>query len=126
MAVETLIVGSGVAATALTQRLLEKNPNASILILEAGRRVKTKDFALWENYLVTNKLPYEQFWDLNYPARDYPGENLSIGSTEIPLNQARVFAYGGSTLHWGGWAFRLKPEDFLLHSNTGNGGDWPI
>jgi len=126
MAVETLIVGSGVAATALTQRLLEKNPAASILILEAGRRVKTKDFALWENYLVANKLPYEQFWDLNYPARDYPGENLSVGATEVPLNQARVFAYGGSTLHWGGWAFRLKPEDFQLHSNTGKGGDWPF
>lgn len=126
MTIETLIIGSGVAATAIAQRLLEKDPRASILILEAGRRVKTKDFALWENYLVTGRLPYQQCWDLDYPQKDYPGENLSTGATGIPLAGARVFAYGGSTLHWGGWAFRLKPEDFRLRSNAGKGGDWPI
>src|ERR1700737_1020124 len=126
MPVDTVIIGSGVAATALAQRLLDKNPSASILILEAGSRVKTKDFALWENYLVTGRVAYEPFCDLDYPARDFAGENLSVGGTVIPLAGARVFAYGGSTLHWGGWAFRLKPEDFQLHSNTGKGGDWPL
>ena len=36
--------------------------------------------------------------------------------------------YGGSTVHWGGWSFRMKPEDFKLQSNTGikNTIDWPI
>ena len=126
MAVDTLIIGSGVAAAALAQRLLDKDPKASILVLEAGSRVKTKDFGLWENYLITGQLPYDRYKDLNYPQKDAAGENMSVGGTEIPLAGARVLTYGGSTIHWGGWSFRLKPEDFELHSRTGQAADWPI
>jgi choline dehydrogenase-like flavoprotein len=124
--VETLVIGSGVAATALTQRLLELNPRASILILEAGPRVKTKDFALWQNFLITGTTPYAPFEDYNYPTRDKPGENICVGATQMVISGGRVFNYGGSTMAWGGWAFRLKPEDFLLQSNTGEGLDWPF
>ena len=113
-------------ATAISQRLLEKNPLASILILEAGGRIKTKDFSVWEQYLITGRLPYEVCRDLDYPQRDAPGENASVGTTPIPLIGARLFVYGGSTMHWGGWSFRLKPEDFRLNSNAKEGGDWPI
>ncbi|HVR57303.1 MAG TPA: GMC family oxidoreductase [Pseudolabrys sp.] len=126
MKASTVIVGSGVAATAVAQTLLEKNPQASVLILEAGIRVKTKDYGLWEQYMLTRQTPYEQYTDLPYPQRDFTGENTSAGGTDMPLNGARVFAYGGSTLHWGGWSFRLKPEDFHLKSNTGHGIDWPF
>lgn len=126
MAVDTLIIGSGVAATALAQVLLTADANASILILEAGTRVKTKDFGLWENYLITGSLPYDAYKDMQYPQNDVPGENMSVGGTDLPLAGARVMTYGGSTIHWGGWSFRLKPEDFRLHSNTGTGVDWPF
>ncbi|MEA2572653.1 MAG: hypothetical protein QOI24_4654 [Acidobacteriota bacterium] len=126
MKVGTLFIGSGVAATAISQRLLKKDPNASILILEAGVRTKTMDFGLWENYVVTGQLPYQPYEDLVYPQRDNPGENASVGGTDIPLSGARVFTYGGSTMHWGGWSFRLKPEDFHLFSNTGQVIDWPF
>jgi choline dehydrogenase-like flavoprotein len=124
MKVDTLIVGTGVAATALTLRLLEKDPEKSILLLEAGTRLKTKDFGVWTNYVVTNKLPYDPTYDLDYPERDVPGENMSIGGTEMPLQAGRAFVYGGSTMVWGGWSFRLKPEDFYLKTNTGEGLDW--
>lgn len=124
MKVGTLIVGSGVAATAIVQRLLEKNPQASILLLEAGDRIKTMDFGVWQNYLLTGSLPYTPYDDLNYPQRDAPGENASVGGTELPLRGGRVFVYGGSTMHWGGWSFRLKPEDFQLKTNTGQALDW--
>ncbi|MGE0566300.1 MAG: hypothetical protein AB7O50_17510, partial [Pseudolabrys sp.] len=126
MTVGTIIVGSGVAATALAQTLLENDPASSILILDVGQRVKTKDFGIWENYLVTGQLPYSGSKDLPYPARETPGENENAGSREVPLEGARLFAYGGSTHHWGGWSFRLKPEDFRLKSNTGEGHDWPF
>jgi choline dehydrogenase-like flavoprotein len=126
VSVDTLIVGSGVAAAALAQRLLEANPTASILMLEAGTRVKTKDFGIWEHYLITGRLPYEGYRDLDYPQRDAAGENASIGRTLMPLYGARLFVYGGSTMHWGGWSFRLKPEDFHLKTNTGQGADWPF
>ncbi|MEW5757527.1 MAG: GMC family oxidoreductase [Pseudomonadota bacterium] len=126
MAVDTLIIGSGVAACALAQRILDRTPSSAILILEAGSLVRTKDFGLWENYLVTGRLPYDHYKDLPYPEKDKLGENASVGGTEVPLFGARVIAHGGSTIHWGGWSFRLKPEDFYLHSNTGHGFDWPI
>src|SRR5580704_12161576 len=126
MKADTVIIGSGVVAAAISQHLLEKNPSASILILEAGDRIKTKDFALWDQYLITGRLPYEVCRDLDYPQRDVSGENASVGTTPIPLVGARLFVYGGSTLHWGGWSFRLKPEDFRLNSLAQQAIDWPI
>jgi choline dehydrogenase-like flavoprotein len=123
---DTLIIGSGVAAAAISQRLLDHDANASILILEAGTRVKSMDGALWQEYVVNGNLPYTKYYDENYPERDDPGENMSVGKTVMPLNGARAFNYGGSTIHWGGWSFRLKPEDFQLYTNTGIGIDWPF
>ncbi|MFG1342935.1 GMC oxidoreductase [Xanthobacter autotrophicus] len=124
--VGTIIIGSGVAATALAQTLLEADPSSSIVILEAGRRVKTKDFALWQDYLLTRNLPYKTCEDLPYPAPQTRGENALVGgSLPVNLDGARLIAYGGSSLHWGGWSFRLKPEDFELRSRTGKGADWP-
>jgi choline dehydrogenase-like flavoprotein len=126
MSVDTLIIGSGVAAAAISTKLLAKNPQSSILMLEAGTKVKMRDAAIWQDYVVSGKLPYTQYWDDQYPQRDHPGENVDAGKTSIPLNGARVFTYGGSTIHWGGWSFRLKPEDFKLQSGTGRGIDWPF
>ena len=56
--VDVLIIGSGVAAASLSQRLLEKDPNRSILVLEAGIKVPMKDYKLYQDYLVTGKYPY--------------------------------------------------------------------
>lgn len=126
MGVGTIIIGSGVVAAAIAQRLLEKDENASIVILEAGQRVKLKDYALWTDYLLYKRSPYDNCRDLAFPAKEIPGENLNLGKTNMELRGARLFGYGGSTTHWGGWSFRLKPEDFHLRSNTGEGGDWPF
>jgi len=126
MGVGTIIIGSGVVAAAIAQRLLEKDENASIVILEAGQRVKLKDYGLWTDYLLYKRSPYDNCRDLAFPAKEVPGENLNLGKTNMELRGARLFGYGGSTTHWGGWSFRLKPEDFHLRSNTGEGGDWPF
>jgi choline dehydrogenase-like flavoprotein len=127
---DVLIIGSGIAAAAIANRLLEADSKRDILILEAGTKVKMQDQALWADFMVSgasySKLPYYKYNDLNYPERDQPGENLNIGSTVVPLAGSRVMTYGGSTIHWGGWTFRLKPEDFKLKTNTGQGIDWPI
>ncbi len=126
MKVETLIIGSGVAATVVANRLLAQDSKASILLLEAGKKVKMQDAAIWQDYVVSGKLPYTQYYDLPYPERDSKGENVNAGQTTMPLNGARAFTYGGSTIHWGGWSFRLKPEDFRLRSNAGHNLDWPF
>lgn len=133
--VETLIIGSGVAAAACAQRLLQSDPKASILILEAGTSVPMQDFKIWENFLITGReLPYDQYRDKPFADRDHSGENSRIGDAPIELAGARVMAMGGSTHHWGGWSFRLKPEDFTLRSNVAGIDpsavkdciDWPI
>lgn len=128
--VDTLIIGSGVAGAAISQKILSDNPQASILMLEAGTRVKMKDFGKFQQYILNGSLPYTWCQDEDYPDRDEhkAGENASTGGTKMPLQGSRLMIYGGSTVHWGGWSFRLKPEDFRLKSNTNksNSIDWPI
>jgi len=125
MKIETIIIGSGVAGAALASRLLQENPNASILMLEAGSRVEMKNFADYQGYVVNGQTPYGFCQDYNYPDRDKEGENTSTDKN-LALRGSRLLMYGGSTVHWGGWSFRLKPEDFKLASLTGQGIDWPI
>jgi len=123
---DIVIIGSGIAAAALSQRLLKNNPKASILILEAGQSVKMQDSAIWQDLLVSGKLPYTKYQDLPYPTRNTPGQNRSAGRDVLPVDGSRVMTFGGTTIHWAGWSFRLKPEDFKLYTNTGHGIDWPI
>ncbi len=115
--VDYLLIGSGVAASTIAKRLLKKDPNASILMLEAGDFIPARDRGLWWNYVTTHQLPYDYTYDK-------PGANPSIGNTHWEMNKTRVTAYGGTTMHWGGWSLRMKPEDFFLYTNTGEGGDW--
>ena len=130
MTIDTLIIGSGVVAAAISQRLLSARPDMSILILEAGQKVKLQDQRLWQDFVVNglsySKLPYAKYNDLPFPDRDQQGENVNIGSTVVPLSGSRVITYGGSTIHWGGWSFRLKREDFRMKTNTDTGIDWPF
>src|SRR5260370_29476401 len=104
MKVDIVITGSGVAAAALAWKILRADSSASILVLEAGKKMKMRDFAIFQDYLVTNVEPYSAYWDRRYQERDQRGENLNAGSTEVPLYGARLTMYGGSTVHWGGWS----------------------
>lgn len=126
MRADIIIVGSGVAAAAVAQRILQVRPTTEIAIIEAGAKVKMRDFALYQNYVATGGLPYQEFYDLPAPARGKPGENRFTGSLEMSLEGSRLMMYGGSTVHWDGYSFRFKPEDFRLYSNTGQGIDWPF
>ncbi len=116
---DTVIVGSGVAGITVAKQLLERNRSASILMLEAGPEVEAKNRRYWWDYVVNDRKPYAFTYD-------QPGENRSIGNTNYLIEGTRVNAYGGSTMHWGGWCLRYKPEDFELYSRTGEGGDWPF
>lgn len=133
---DILIIGSGVAASAVAHKILQENPGRHITLLEAGTKVKMRDFAMHQHFLVTGKLPYDFCHDLPYPSKDTSGENENLGSTLLPLEGSRAMMYGGTTMHWGGWCFRLKPEDFKLKSKVEdkigalegsyNLIDWPI
>lgn len=114
-----VFIGSGVAAITVSKRLLEHNPGASILMLDAGPKVEAKGRRYWWDYLIFDRKPYDFCYDI-------PGENETVGDIDWGYNSSRVMAYGGSTVHWGAWAVRYKPEDFNLYSNTEEGADWPI
>lgn len=113
-----VIIGSGVAGSALATSLLESDADTSILMLEAGPVVPMRDRRSWWDYVLSYEKPYTQCYD-------FPGDNESVGLTPWISEGARMMVYGGTTVHWGGWAMRFKPEDFHLKTNTGGGGDWP-
>ncbi len=116
---EYVIVGSGVAGASVATRLLEANRSTSILMLEAGPEVEAKNRRFWWDYVILDRKPYAFTYD-------QPGEATSIGNIHWDFVENRVLAYGGSTLHWGGWSLRFKPEDFELCKRTGEGGDWLV
>jgi choline dehydrogenase-like flavoprotein len=116
---EYILVGAGVAAATLAKRLLEKNHNTSILVLEAGPIIPAKNRRYWWDYVVLDRKPYAYTYD-------QPNEYETLGNVTWDFRENRVTAYGGSTLHWGGWSLRHKPEDFHLYDNTGEGANWPF
>lgn len=116
---EYILIGSGVAAVTVAERLLAANPATSITILEAGKRYPSQDRRAWWDYVMTGTAVY-------HPAADAPNEYSVDSNVKWDCDDNRLIAYGGSTLHWGGWSLRFKPEDFHLRSNTGLGADWPF
>ena len=120
---EYVLVGSGVAGSTVAKRILEHDRAASILILEAGPQVAAKNRRYWWDYVVNANGKESKAYDFT---TDQKGESVSDGNTKFEVEGSRVMLYGGSTVHWGGWCLRFKPEDFKLFSNTGLGGDWPF
>ena len=120
-----IIVGSGVAATLICDRLLEANPLAAILLLEAGGRIPSRDRRSWWDLVLDRKAPYAFTYD-DDGAKSEAQESFSTGNTLWVFKESRVRAFGGSTMHWGGWALRFKEEDFNCRARTGRGADWPF
>lgn len=118
-ATKFLIIGSGVAGGLLAERLLAGG-QGPVTMLEAGAPVVMGDARHWIDHVTTGALPYEN-------AEDRPEDFDAEGEQPWYIAGGRLFARGGSTLHWGGWCPRMKPEDFELQSRVGTGGlDWPI
>ncbi len=134
---EYIIIGSGVAGATIAKLILENNRTRSILMLEAGPRVKSKDRRFWWDLAVKSifdqdkpiyeYLPYSWTYDqkgeysVNKVKNDQGEERDSWY-----FGDQRVIAWGGSTMHWGGWSLRFKPEDFEMFSRTKTGIDWPF
>jgi choline dehydrogenase-like flavoprotein len=119
---DVLIVGSGVVGGLIAEKLLERGVGF-ITMLEAGPDVKMRDRRTWLDVVMAGeeKLPYKHLTDTK---EDY--EATGVQPWQIEWG-GRLLARGGSTLHWGGWCPRLKPEDFQLKSLIGKGGlDWPF
>ena len=107
------IIGGGISAAMLAQKLSELRPGISINIVEAGRRL----FDL-ENRMENRRR------SLAYGENAWPGDFIEdqAGAGII----SRTMAVGGSAMHWGGTCNRFSEEDLRLKSMYGLYVDWPL
>ena len=116
---EVLIVGSGVAGGLIAEHLLAAGVGP-VTMLEAGSHLAMRDRRSWLDFVTAGTLPYSGL-------SDQAGDYEAAGAQPWQIEGGRLIARGGSTLHWGGWCPRMKPEDFELESRIGGGGlDWPF
>ncbi len=107
------IIGGGISAALLAQKLAELRPGASIIVVEAGARLF--DF---ENRMARRERM------LHYGENAWRGDAISDMSADGIVS--RTMAVGGSAMHWGGVTNRFSVEDLRLKSLYGLATDWPL
>lgn len=110
---DVVIVGGGITAAMVAQKLSELKPNLSIIVVEAGRRLFDSE----------NRFAYRER-ALEYGENQWPGDVVADQSARGVIS--RAMAVGGSALHWGGVCNRFSEEDLRLKSMYGLAVDWPI
>ena len=108
--VDAVIVGTGAGGAPLLARLAQAG--LKVVALEAGPNFSPARFAFDET------LADEIYWT---------EERLSGGSNPeaFGANNSGT-GVGGSTLHWGAFVPRADARDLRLHTETGEGADWPM
>lgn len=109
---DVLIVGSGITAALLAEKLCEER-EANITVVEAGD----------ETVPLAERAARRQRF-LDYGENPWPSDH--IDGTEVPGIQSRSMGVGGLAMHWGAVTPRFSPEDFRIRSIFGVGDDWPI
>ena len=110
---DVCIVGGGISAALLSQKVSELRPGASIIVVEAGDRL----FDLKKRMLDRQR-------SMAYGENPWPGDYVEDQSAQGVIS--RTMAVGGSALHWGGVTNRFSQEDLRLKSMYGLAADWPI
>ncbi len=108
-----VIIGGGITAAMVAEKLSGLKPNASIVVVEAGSPLF--DFENRSQYRKRNLDYGENIWPGDFVADQAPDGMIS-----------RTMAVGGSALHWGGVCNRFSEEDLRLKSMYGLAVDWPI
>lgn len=107
------ILGGGISAALLSQKLSELTPDAAITIVEAGDRF----------FDLRARMVNRRRW-LDYRENGWPGDYIDDQNAEGIIS--RTMAVGGSALHWGGICNRFSQEDLELRSRYGLAVDWPL
>ncbi len=110
---DVVIVGGGISAALLAEKLAERRPAPSIIVVEAGKKI----------FDVENRMRHRQRM-LEYGENPWPGDAIADQSAAGIIS--RTMAVGGSALHWGGVTNRFSAEDLRLKSLYGLAVDWPI
>src|SRR4029078_8606687 len=107
------VIGGGISAAMLAQKLAELKAGAAITVVEAGGKIF--DFE--------NRAKYRQR-SLDYGEHATPWDFIDDQSGAGIIS--RTMAVGGSALHWGGVTNRFSEEDLTLKSRYGLAADWAL
>jgi quinoprotein glucose dehydrogenase len=110
---DVCIVGGGISAALLAQKVSELRPGTSMIVVEAGSR-----------FFDTERRWQDRLRSLAYGENPWPGDYVEDQSAAGIIS--RTMAVGGSALHWGGVTNRFSEEDLRLRSLYGLAVDWPI
>lgn len=116
------VIGGGIAGALVATMATRKGLN--VLLLEAGSRFKFSDRL---QQLRRHEVLNEDLWPWVNESRDaFVDSSIKQIGYKYRLNTTRIKGLGGTTLHWGGKALRLRETDFRTASTYGLGIDWPI
>ncbi len=107
------VIGGGISAAFLAQKLSALKPNLDIVVVEAGKRL----------FDVENRMN-DRRRTLAYGENPWPGDWIRDQGGEGVIT--RTMAVGGSAMHWQGHINRFSEEDLRLRSMYGLAVDWPL
>jgi quinoprotein glucose dehydrogenase len=110
---DVCIIGGGITAAMVAEKLAALRPNLSIIVVEAGKSL----------FDTENRAEYRRR-SLDYGENQWPGDFVEDQSADGIIS--RTMAVGGSALRWGGVCNRFSEEDTRLKSLYGLAVDWPI
>ena len=110
---DVVIIGGGITAAMVAEKLTELRPAWSVIVVEAGKRL----------FDAEKRSEYRER-SLKYGENQWPGDFVADQSARGVIS--RSMAVGGSALHWGGVCNRFSEEDTRLKSMYGLATDWPI
>jgi glucose dehydrogenase len=110
---DVCVIGGGITAAMLVEKLSELRPGLRITVVEAGRSIFDRP----------NRLEYQRRL-LAYG--EHPWHDDFIEDQQAKGMISMTMAVGGQALHWGGACNRFSEEDLRLKSLYGLATDWSI
>ena len=110
---DVCVIGGGITAAMLIERLAELKPGLRITVVEAGRSIFDRD----------NRGTYHRR-ALEYGEHPWHGDYIEDQQAKGMISM--TMAVGGQALHWGGACNRFSEEDLRLKSIYGLADDWAI
>ncbi len=110
---DVCVIGSGISAAMLTQKLADKRPGVSIVVVEAGRAI----------FDAGNRVR-NRYRSLTYGESAWPDDVIEDQQAEGII--CPTMAVGGMALRWGGACNRFSQEDLRLKSLYNVAVDWPL
>jgi quinoprotein glucose dehydrogenase len=110
---DVCVIGGGITAAMLIERLAELKPGLKITAVEAGRSIFDRQ----------NRGTYHRR-ALEYGEHPWPDDYIEDQQAKGMISM--TMAVGGQALHWGGACNRFSEEDLRLESIYGLAYDWPL